>query len=91
MDNCNKWQKQKLQKLAKCMYRICFNFTRRYFGVSLFLTHTHKKKFTARNSDKKSEEESNRWIIRWLPWKQGISVLTVFLTKHKDLGTRNYV
>ena len=38
MDNCNKWQKQKLQKLAKRMYRICFDFTRRYFGFSLFFT-----------------------------------------------------
>ena len=36
MDNCNKWQKRKLQKLAKRMYKICFDFTRRYFEVSLF-------------------------------------------------------
>ena len=41
MDNCNKWQKQKLQKLAKCMYGICFDSTRRYFGV--FLSFTQKK------------------------------------------------
>ena len=38
MDNCNKWQKRKLHKLAKRMYRICFDFTRTYFGVSLFFT-----------------------------------------------------
>ena len=38
MDNCNKWQKRKLQTLAKRMYRVCFDFTRRSFGVSLFFT-----------------------------------------------------
>ena len=38
MDNCSKWQNQKLQKLAKRIYRICFDLTRRYFGVSLFFT-----------------------------------------------------
>ena len=30
-------------------------------------------------------------IICWLPWKQGLPVVTVFLAKNKDLGTQNYV
>ena len=52
MDNCNKWLKRKLQKLSKRMYRICFDFTRRYFGVSLFSKQKKSRNFTARNLDK---------------------------------------
>ena len=47
MDNCNKWQKLQLQKLAKRMYRICFDLTRRYFGVSLFFTQKVAKFYRA--------------------------------------------
>ena len=84
MDNCNKWQKRKLQKYAKRMYRICFDLTRRYIN------------FTARNSDKPvlklaRSEGIKRGIICWLPWKRCLPVVTVFLEKHKDSGTRNYV
>ena len=52
MDNCNKWQKRKLQKLAKCMRRMY-----RYFGRSLFFTQKIAK-FTARNSGKTCFEDS---------------------------------
>ena len=53
------------------------------------------RKFTARNSYKPvlklaRSEGINRCIIRWLPWKWGLPVATVFLEKHKDLGTRKY-
>ena len=46
------------------------------------------------NSDKPvlklaRSEEINRCIIRGLPRKWGLPVVTVFLAKHKDLGTRN--
>ena len=80
MDNCNKWQKRKLQKLAKRMYRICFDFTRRY----------------ARNLDKPvlklaRSEGIKRGVTCWLPWKRGLPVVTVFLAKHKNSGARNYV
>ena len=48
MDNCNKWQKRKLQKLAQRMYRICFQFTRRYFQVYLFFTQKIAKFYRAK-------------------------------------------
>ena len=93
MDNCNKWQKRKMQKLAKRMYRICFDFTRRYFGVSLFFTKKKKKKqqkiyrakFGKPVSKLARSDGINRCIICWLPWKRGLLVKTVFLAKVQGL------
>ena len=92
MDDCNKWQKRKLQKLAKGMYRICFDFTRRCFGVSLFFTQKNSEIFESFPFLKLGRSEGiDICIICWLKWKWGLPVVTVFLAKYKDLGTRNYV
>ena len=96
MDNCNKWQKRKLQKLAKRMNRICFDFTRRYFGFSLFfkqkIAKFHRVKFGQTRLESVARSEGiKRGIIRWLPWKRSLPVVTVFLAKRKASGTRNYV
>ena len=63
-----------------------------------FLSSSHKQKrnLTARNSDKPvlklvRGKGIKKVIICWLPWKRGLPVVTVFLAKHKDSGTRNCV
>ena len=95
MDICNKWKKRKLKKLTKRMYRICFDFARRYFGVSLFFTQKTAEFYRAKLRQTCFEltrrERINRCIIRSLLWKWGLTVGMVFLAKYKDLGTRNYI
>ena len=58
------------------MYRICFDFMRRYFGVSLFITQKiakfYRMKFGQTRLKLVRSEGINRCIIRWLPWKQGL-------------------
>ena len=78
MDNCSEWQKGKLLKLAKRMYRICFDFTRRYFGVFLFLTQKNNEILLRDKPVLKlaRSEGINKCIIRWLPWKWGLPVVT---------------
>ena len=75
--------KNEIAEIGKyCMYRIGFDFTRRHFGVSLFFTQNSEilpcevpvlKLPTCRS------EGINGCIIRWLSWKQGLPVVTVFL------------
>ena len=92
MDNCKKWQKQNWPN-------VCTEFVLTLRGDTLeFLSSLHKKiakyyraKFLQTRLKLARSEGIKRGITRWLPWKRGLPVVTVFLTKQEDSGTRNYV
>ena len=95
MANCNKLQKRKLQKLDKRMYRICFDFIRGYFGVSLFFTKDIAKFYRAKFGQTRfetSQEWRNQQMYHPLvAMETGFTSCNGVLAKHKELGTRNYV